>query len=224
MKQDYDKLRHNLRQWLLGREYHIALAAMELGLQYHTGTRKDGVTPEFQHQVSQATFCRTLDGVLMHPEETLATIFLHDIVEDCEITPEEVLHHLKSKGAELHLQLKLISSGLDKMTNQYGDGFSHGQKGIKKEYEEYYGAMEDCPVASICKGMDRMHNHQSMIGVFTHEKQRDYIKHTEEFIIPMLKVSRKNWTRQEAAYTNVKHILQSQIELVEEILKADEDA
>ena len=214
MKQDYNKIRRNIRQWLLGKEYHTALAAMELGLKYHTGTRKDGRTPEFQHQVSQATFCRTLDSMLMYPEETLAVIFLHDIVEDCDITHVQVLRHLQDKGATPE-SLKMISSGLEKMNNQYGDGWVNGEKSPKKPKDEYYPAMISCPIASICKGMDRMHNHQSMIGVFDSEKQQSYIKETEEHIIPMLKKARKEWVQQEAAYTNVKHILQVQIEFVE---------
>lgn len=218
MKQDYNKIRRDIRLWLLGRGYHIASAALELGIKYHTGLRKDGVTPEFQHQVSQATFCRTLDSVLMYPEETIATVFLHDIVEDCEITLLEVLEYLMSKGATED-QINLISSGIEKMTNQYGDGFVDGQKSTKKEKDIYYGTMVDCPIASICKGMDRMHNHQSMIGVFDAEKQKSYIEETEQYIIPMLKNARKEWTRQEAAFTNVKHILQVQIEFVEVIVK-----
>lgn len=220
MKQDYNKIRSNIRQWMLGKNYHIALAAMELGLEYHTGTRKDGVTPEFQHQVSQATFCRTLDSVLMFPEETLAVIFLHDIVEDCDITLGKVWDYLAINKAS-DSQLRLIMSGVEKMTNQYGDGWVDGQKSPKKSYEDYYGELVDCPTGSIVKGFDRMHNHQSMIGVFDLAKQKEYIEHTQEFIIPMLKLARKKWSRQENAYTNVKHVLQVQMELVEEIIKVE---
>lgn len=217
MKQDYDKIRRNIRQWMLGKEYHVAIAAMELGLLYHTGTRKDGVTPEFQHQVSQATFCRTLDSILMFPEETLAVIFLHDIVEDCEITMPEVALALEHKGTPDDM-LRRITSALVKMNNQYGDGFVNGEKSPKKPKAEYYGAMILDPISSICKGMDRMHNHQSMNGVFDKEKMADYIDETNTYIIPMLKDARKEWSQQEAAYTNVKHILQTQIEWVQAIL------
>jgi len=40
-----------IRYWMLGREYHLTLQAMEYAPR-STGTRKDGVTPEFEHQVS----------------------------------------------------------------------------------------------------------------------------------------------------------------------------
>lgn len=216
MKQDYAKMRNALRQWLIGKDFHIALAALELGMKWHTGLRKDKVTPEFQHQVSQAMYCRTLAPSLMHPEETIATILLHDIVEDCEITHAEVLDYLRSKGATPQ-QLALISSGIEKMTNQYEDGFTNGEKSQKKEKKVYYQAMIKCPIASICKGIDRWHNHQSMIGVFDKEKQKSYIEETEVYIIEMLKAARKEWTRQESAYTNIKLVLQVQMEFVTEL-------
>ena len=76
--------------WLLGRKYHLAHKALELGMKNHTGLRKDGVTPEFMHQMSQAIYVRSFVDLLMYPEETLATIFLHDVVEDCEVIPETI--------------------------------------------------------------------------------------------------------------------------------------
>jgi len=221
--QYYDKLRHNIRQWLLGKNYHIALAAMELGLKHHTGFRKDGITPEFQHQVSQATFCRTLNDLLLFPEETISVIFLHDIVEDCNITHGEVREYLREKGAT-EAQLDLIMRGVELMTNQYGDGFVANQKSPKKPKEEYYEAMVNCPIASVCKGMDRMHNHQSMVGVFTPQKQLSYIAETRDYIIPMLKKARKTWSRQEGVLTNIKHILEVQMELVDALTAPTEES
>ena len=65
--QNYEKIKTSIRYWMLGRGYTVAHAAMELGLEYHTGFRKDGVTPEFQHQVSQANYCRTLENSQLLP-------------------------------------------------------------------------------------------------------------------------------------------------------------
>jgi len=214
MKQDYDKMRRNLRQWLLGKNYINALNAMELGLRYHTGFRKDGVTPEFQHQISQAMFARTLSDLMLFPEEVIVVVLLHDIVEDTEIKHQEVLDYLSSKGMTEN-SLKMVDSGLTLMNNQYGDGFVNGEKSPKKPKHLYYTAMIPCPVASVCKGLDRMHNHQSMIGVFDSEKQQDYIAETQDYIIPMLKEARKEWPHQEHVYTNIKHVLQVQMEFVE---------
>lgn len=212
-KQDYDKIKSAIRYWLLGKEYYVALAAMDFGLKYHTGVRKDGVMQEFQHQISQANFARTLDSTLIYPEEVLATIFLHDVVEDiAEVQFDDVAVMLVQAGAEGEF-LNRIMAGVEEMTNQYPE------TGVKKPKTEYYSAMG--VVSSVCKGIDRIHNHQTMSDAFTIEKMGTYIKETEDHIIPMLKRARKSWNRQEAAYQNIKTVLNAQMEMVEVIIQAE---
>src|SRR3990170_8235289 len=78
-----------LRNQLIGARFHHALAALEFAMKYHTGTRKDGVTPEFQHQVEIALYALTLPD-LMHREEVIATILLHDVREDYGVADAEI--------------------------------------------------------------------------------------------------------------------------------------
>lgn len=209
MNQAYYEKLQEIRSWLLGKNYVTALHAMELGLEYHTGVRKDGKTPEFMHQVEQALFCRTLDAVLMYPEETFSVIFLHDLVEDCDISFLGVSSFfVEKKTAEESKNMIMI--GIRRMCNQYDNGFTNGKKSIKKAKNIYYGNMTD-PLSSLCKGFDRIHNQKSMVGVFSDEKQRSYVAETLEFIIPMLKKARNEWPQQEAAYSNVIQVLEMQV-------------
>jgi len=213
-KQDYAKTRSAIRYWMLGKNYHVALAAMEFGLKYHTGLRKDGKMPEFQHQISQANFARTLETVLMYPEEVLSTIFLHDVVEDIEgVGYADVRKMLRKSGGSEEMVSRILS-GVEKMTNQWPD------EGIKKPKADYYNSMIDCPISSLCKGIDRIHNHQTMTDAFTIEKQESYIKETDDYILPMLKQARYTWTKQEPAYQNIKTVLVAQMEMVEIIVAA----
>lgn len=195
--QNYTKLKTAIRYWMLGREYHIALKAMEFGLKYHTGLRKDGVMPEFQHQVSQASFARTLEPHLLFPDETLATIFLHDVVEDCDVDIATIFAQFGKK----------VGTSVELMTNQI--------RGVRKPIGSYYGEMQFDPIASIAKGCDRIHNHQTMVDVFTPEKIDSYMIETNGHVIPMLKLARRRFTRQEGAYLNVKHVLMTQMELLQ---------
>lgn len=195
--QNYTKLKTAIRYWMLGREYHLAHKAMEFGLQYHTGLRKDGVMPEFQHQVSQASFARTLEPHLIYPDETLATIFLHDVVEDTEVDSATIF-------AEFGEQ---IGTSVELMTNQV--------LGIKKPLHIYYGEMQFDAIASFAKGCDRIHNHQTMVGVFTPEKIDEYMIETNDHVIPMLKAARRRFPKQEPAYLNIKHVLMTQMELLQ---------
>lgn len=195
--QNYTKLKTAIRYWMLGREYHLALQAMEFGLKYHTGVRKDGVMPEFQHQISQASFARTLEPHLLHPDETLATIFLHDVVEDCDVDISTIF-------AEFG---EMVGTSVELMTNQV--------RGERKPIKSYYSEMQFDPIASFAKGCDRIHNHQTMVGVFTPEKIDSYMIETNDHVIPMLKLARKRFTKQEGAYLNIKHVLMTQMELLQ---------
>lgn len=192
---DYEKLRTAMRYWLLGAGWHTALKAMEMGLEHHDGDRKNG-NPEFSHQMFQAQYARTLPS-LMFPEETLAVIFLHDIVEDHDV-PISTIH------AEFG---EMIGNGVDLMSDV-------DAQGKERPPELYYPAMVASPLASLAKGIDRMHNFQSMLGVFDMAKQQRYIEETREHILPMMKAARKKYTQQEPAYQNVKHVLLTQMDLI----------
>jgi len=192
---DYETLKTSIRYWLHGRGYHTALKAMDLGLKWHTESRKDGL-PEFSHQIFQAAYARSLADLMMYPEDTLSVIFLHDLIEDHQ--PEQ---ELVDDGFG-----KEIGYGVELMTNV-------DCQGNKKDTASYYAMMAYDPLASIAKGVDRMHNFQSMSGVFALEKQQRYIAETIEHIIPMLKEARKKFPEQEPVYQNIKHVLRTQIEL-----------
>jgi len=194
----------SLRYWLQGAKYHTALKAMDFGAGYHSGVRKDGITPEFDHQISIAHYVRTLLDSLEYPEETLSTVFLHDVREDFGVAYEEIETKFGSK----------VAVAVDAMTKVF--------RGTKKDEKAVFEQIANDPIASIAKGADRIHNFGSMVGVFKIEKQKDYIKEGEDLFLPMLKVARRIHVRQEPAYENIKTMLTSQIALIKSIHNAKE--
>jgi excinuclease ABC subunit A len=60
MTTDFDKRLIALRYTLLGKGYTRSIKALEFARKIHCGTRKDGITPEFQHQVEIALYLTTL--------------------------------------------------------------------------------------------------------------------------------------------------------------------
>jgi len=197
----YEKLRLAVRYWLLGRGYTTALQAMEFAAGHHTGTRKDG-SPEFSHQVWQVAYLRTLEPMLLHPESTIATVFLHDVIEDYPVAPDELTQRFGP----------LIGTASERMAKVV--------EGDKKTPGAYFNTLAECPIASVAKGVDRIHNHQTMKGAFSAIKQVDYMGETEADILPMLKAARRRYPQQEPVYENIKHILISQLELYRYALEA----
>lgn len=205
--EQFEKLRLSLRYYLQGaadqdRSFLKVLEAFEFAKSHHTGVRKDGATPEFMHQIETVLFLRTLRSGLVHPAETLCAMLLHDVVEDYDV-PVELI---REKFGER------VAHAVWRLTKKY--------RGVKKAPEQYFLEMLDCPIAPICKGADRINNQQSMHGVFGREKQLDYIRETEEHILPMLKAARRRYPGQENALMNIRFVLQAQIQMLKHLHEA----
>jgi (p)ppGpp synthase/HD superfamily hydrolase len=188
-----------MRYWLLGRGYYLALDALEYASKLHVGMRKDGVTEEYAHQLSIGRYVKSISTSLEYPEETLASVFLHDVCEDCGVGFEEIEARF---GLDVGQAVRLL-------TKQH--------RGYTKPQVEYYRQIGENKIASVVKGADRIHNVQTMLDVFTYEKQKEYIRETREFIVPMLKEARRRFPRQEPAYENIQHVLVSQAELLQAV-------
>ncbi|MEP3669933.1 MAG: HD domain-containing protein [Roseibium sp.] len=184
-----------LRHYLEGKSFFKALEAWRFAEPFHPGTRKDGETPEFYHQISMANFARTLEAGIQHPEATYAAIFLHDAVEDGDLT------------------LKRVRDVFGEQICDAVDALSKVVNGKKRNPEAVAEAIADNAIASVVKGVDRANNQGSMLGVFSIEKQKEQIDETENFILPILKEARKNFPQQRPVYENVKHLLVREIKL-----------
>lgn len=186
----------------MGKEYLTGIRALEFARLFHQGLRKDGCTPEFAHQLSIARYVKTLHNSLMFPEETMACVFLHDTPEDADVGFEELEQRFGQRVAEA---TRLVTKKF---------------RGEKIPKETYFSQMAQCPIASVVKGADRMHNLQTMQPAFSLTKQRHYCEETESFILPMLKRARRNIPEQEAVYENIKLSLENQIEFIRALHEA----
>lgn len=191
-----------IRWFLIGKGYNIALRALKQSSELHTAMRKDGKTPYFVHVLVVTSQVITLHDILMFPEETIAEALLHDLVEDTHIKRDQIYSDYGER----------IGKGVQRLTKQ--------KDGISRSSDEVFAELALDPCASIVKGADRAHNHQTMVGVFSESKQKEYIQETVEYILPMLKEAREQFPQQVMAYLNLKTMLLSQIELIEKIHQA----
>lgn len=193
---DYAKQRLALRYWLLGRGFTQASRAMEFAELYHSGTRKDGVTAEFAHQVSIVNYLRSLLPHLLFPEETLVAAFLHDVREDYDVADAEIRAPFGDR----------VADAVDAVTKTF--------RGVRRDDEALFVRIGADPIASVLKPADRAHNQNSMVGVFTPAKMTEYVAETEGLFLPMIKRARRTFPEQEPAYENAKLVLVSQVNFV----------
>ena len=190
-----------MRYWLKGKEFFRANQAMELALSLHDGVRRDG-SPEFSHQLSIAHYVKTISKSLEYLEDTFIVSFFHDSTEDGKISEDELI---KLLGVDITTSIQKVSKFIPKSDN------------MKKPTAYYYERISECPIASIVKGADRIHNLQTMQGAFTNKKKWIYLEETELLVLPMLKQARRTFPKQELAYENIKYILENQIALLKKI-------
>lgn len=194
----FDKLKISLKYYLLSKNYMNALRAFTLAKKYHSGMRKDGVTPEFQHQLDICHYLLTLKWI-ENEEDVLCAALLHDIREDYEIENSEILNTFWAN----------VAIAVECLTKKF--------KGDSKSYKNYFSQIANNPIASLVKGVDRINNINSMIWVFTSEKQLDYVRLVSQYFLPMLKEARENFPEQTYAYQNIETILRQLSRFVNEM-------
>ena len=185
---------HAMQAWLLKHDYQQALKALEFARALYTGTRKDGCTPAFAHQIAVAYGVRVVSVHLECPEETLCAAFLHDVCEDHSIPVGILQEHFGPTVAEAVWVL----------TKKFA--------GQHKDIEGYYRSLSTHSIAAVVKGADRIHNLQTMQGVFDTDKQYRYIQETEKYLLPAIQQAQCQFARQFEAYQHIERTLVRQID------------
>lgn len=201
MTDKFSKLYIALKFRLHGMGYFDALDALEYAREIHQGFRKDGTTPEFQHQLEIAKYILTLKGI-EDLEGAIIVALLHDTDEDY---PFQIpLGKLESYGKERAEAIMLLN------------------KHRHQTLPEYFAALPSNVLAAIVKGADRINNFQSMKrGQFKLEKQDRYAAEVRDYFLPMLKKARKRHAKYMDAFYNIETFLKFQYELITDRLMVE---
>ncbi|MCB9988152.1 MAG: hypothetical protein H6868_02325 [Rhodospirillales bacterium] len=191
-------------------KFSAAIEAFRLSIEHHHYTidsdegfqlqrRRDG-WPAFLHQVCQAAF--TLDLLnrnlpVLEPDALLSTNFCHDLIEDTAITKKTIQERINRKTAHRARLMAKKENGV----KLYSD----------ENICDYYDLIENDPVTSLAKGLDRMQNMSTMIGGMKPDKMIAYINETETYILPMLKRAAKLFPEQKETYEALGQTIEAQI-------------
>lgn len=185
---------------------HVADTAGKLGLEdtgralgyafeAHEGqTRKKSDIPYIYHPLSLA--CHAL-AMGIEEDEIIAACLLHDVVEDCGRTLDELPVDEGTKEI-VRLLTRSECTGEDRAAAKAA----------------YYGAIAKNPKAALVKCLDRCNNMTTMSWGFGKEKIISYIKDTEEYYPELLEAAGR-----EPSYADAAWLLRYQIESMLDIYK-----
>lgn len=150
--------KHNMKE---------AQKALIYAYECHKYQFRKGGDPYIIHPLTIA--CDALSMGLIS-DNLIATILLHDVVEDCDIVIEELPFNGNIKNS-----VSLLT-------------FRRQREETKEEaLQKYYDNIILNKNACITKLLDRKHNLSTMINGFSETKMEEYIIETKEFILPLLR-------------------------------------
>ena len=142
---------------LVRRAYEVALAA-------HAGQIRDEGTPYIVHPVRVAA--SLIDELRIYSPTLICSALLHDVIEDSDVTREEIGQMFNEEIAEI---VWLLTKLEDVSLRDYV---------ARIEAAAHTGA----PIVKLC---DRLDNLRSVVDTPRIEKKRRYIRTTEELFLPL---------------------------------------
>ena len=195
-----DKMYTYIRGFANGLEMHQTLRAMSFAREKHNGqTRKSG-DPYIVHPLTMA--CNAL-SMGIKDDNIIATILLHDVCEDCGVSPDELpVNDTVRRGVEL-------------MTFTVMDG-----ENKETAKNRYYNMLIESKEASFTKLIDRCHNVSTMAGTFTKEKLKSYIDETRQYVFPLLRKIKEKYPDESNILFVLKYHMVSVVDAIDLTLQA----
>ena len=142
--------------------------ALPLMKKLHDGQTRKGTEhiPYIYHPLLMACHACALG---LREDDLLASILLHDVCEDCGVTPDDLPVNDTVKNT-----VRLVSF-------EIRDGETD-----ETAHDRYYADIKKDRLATIVKVIDRCNNVSTMMGSFDRDRMVAYISETEKYVFPLM--------------------------------------
>ncbi|MCG9892086.1 MAG: bifunctional (p)ppGpp synthetase/guanosine-3',5'-bis(diphosphate) 3'-pyrophosphohydrolase [Thermosynechococcaceae cyanobacterium MS004] len=162
--------------------------AFNFGYQLHEGQRRASGEPYIAHPVAVAGLLRDLGG----SAAMIAAGFLHDVVEDTEISPEEL-------GLQFGAEVRALVEGVTKLSSF---NFSSKTERQAENFRRMFLAMAQDIRVIVVKLADRLHNMRTLEHL-PDEKRRRIAQETKDVFAPLanrLGIWRFKWELEDLSF------------------------
>jgi RelA/SpoT family (p)ppGpp synthetase len=166
----------------------LLAAAFDFAFQLHAGQFRASGEPYIIHPIAVADLLRDIGA----SAAVIAAGFLHDVVEDTQVTPEDIEQHF---GAEV----RALVEGVTKLG---GIHFTNKTEAQAENLRRMFLAMASDIRVVLVKLADRLHNMRTL-GALKPEKQRRIARETREIYAPLanrLGIGRFKWELEDLAF------------------------
>ncbi|NEQ95532.1 MAG: bifunctional (p)ppGpp synthetase/guanosine-3',5'-bis(diphosphate) 3'-pyrophosphohydrolase [Cyanothece sp. SIO2G6] len=162
--------------------------AFEFGYELHQGQYRASGEPYIQHPIAVAELIRDLGG----GPTMIAAGFLHDVVEDTEVTPAEIEERF---GAEV----RSLVEGVTKLSKI---NFSNKTESQAENFRRMFLAMAKDIRVIVVKLADRLHNMRTLEHLPEHKRRR-ISRETRDIFAPLanrLGIGRVKWELEDLSF------------------------
>lgn len=199
-----EKMYTYIRGYATGASMRETLKALTFARDKHEGQYRKNGEPYIIHPLTMA--CNAL-SLGIRDDEVIATILLHDVCEDCDVSLQE----LPVADAVRH--------NVEMMTFSVMNGES---KEIAKN--RYYNMILQTRAATLTKLIDRCHNVSSMAGTFSKDKLNAYIEETRHYVLPLLRKAKIQYPEDSDILFALKYHISSVVDSIEATILAYENS
>jgi len=197
-----DKMYTYIRGFASALHMEQTLKALTFAREKHHGQFRKSGEPYIVHPLTMACDAMSLG---IKDDNTIATILLHDVCEDCGVSLQELpVNDEVRRGVEL-------------MTFSMMDGET---KEIAKH--RYYNMLIQSKEAAMTKLIDRCHNVSSMAGTFSIEKLKAYIEETRTYVLPLLRKVKEHYPEESDRLFTLKYHITSVVDAIDLTMKVYE--
>ncbi len=154
--------------------------------------------PYIAHPLLMACHAHALG---IREDSILAAILLHDVCEECDVTPSEL-----PATNEVTAAVALLTYKKDPTVDE----------NVAKK--AYYKGIFCNRIATIVKILDRCNNISTMAGSFSEEKLVSYIRETEEYVMPLLDHAKRTIPEYADAFFIIRYHMKSVLESLKSML------
>ena len=163
--------------------------------------RKGTDIPYIVHPLEALSIASTITN----DENVLAAAVLHDVVEDCGVSVNDLPCSEEVKKAVELLTYRKPAVYFEK---------DHEGPTLCSVKKDYYDKISTSDIASIAKLFDRCHNVSSMAGTFTKEKIQEYISETETYVLPLIRVMKEEHPEYQSVLFALKYHIWSVLDAI----------